>query len=269
LDLNVLIILTASLTIYLLIEEKAFPAAILISLLFLTEPYWAFLLLIPLLFGRYRFFVKLLFLTLFGCILTVLLTLTLVGWKYGLSQYQACVKYALQSSKYYSWRTPRDGPLGYNHSLRQVIYYYFGQTTFVAGLVNLLQQVLTLPFFLIAFGYIINPLKCRCNKKPLVIIDLSFALYLSVCLWLDFLWQLIFSIVILVYLLHFSKKPWVKNLLWLLFIPYALIDVWQALSYLFFGPSVVDAVGFLTIDPSLHFPFLLILLLAIYVRMMV
>jgi hypothetical protein len=192
-----------------------------------------------------------------------------VGWDYGLSQYRAYIQYALQSSRYYLWRMPQDGPLGYNHSLRQVIYYYFGKTIFVTGLINLLQLILLLPFFLIAFGYIIRPLKSRCNENPLVIIDLSFSLYLSVCLWLNFLWQLVFSIVILVYLLHFSKTTWVKNLLWLFFIPYALVDVWQSLSYLFFGPKIVDAAGLLIVDPSLYFPFLLLLLFALYVRMMV
>ncbi len=269
LNIHVIISLVASLLLYFIIEEKLFPSALVLVLLVQTKPYWAFLILIPLLMGRYQFFIRLVIFSFLGYGGIMALTMLFGGVDYVGDQYLSYMKVSLNFSRNYPWRLSEDGFLGYNHAIKQVAYYLFGYSSLVTGIINLLKQLLVLPFILVVFGYLIRPLRQPGWERPFVALDVAFGCYLAVYIFLDFVFELTLGIVVVVYLLSMENKEWVRGFLWVFFITYAMLDIWQTLSYLLFGPDVLVEGIFIIIDPSIYFPITLFFLLAIYVKMVV
>jgi hypothetical protein len=269
LNIHVIIALVASLLIYFILQEKLLPAVLILILLVQTKPYWGFLIMIPLLMGRYRFFFRLFILSVLGYIGIILITALMGGFDYVFEQYQNYFRITLNLSRDYPWRLSQDGFLGYNHAIKQVAYYIFGYSSLITGIVNLVKQLMLLPLVLVIIGYLIRPVRQPGWERPYVALDVAFGCYLGVYIFLDFFFELTLGIVVVVYLLSMEKKGWVRGFLWVLFISYALLDFWQTLSYLIVGPDVLVEGIYILTDPSIYFPITLFFLLALYIKMLV
>jgi hypothetical protein len=267
LNIHIIISFLASLLLLAVIKERLLISVVLLVLLVQTKPYWAFLLLIPLLLGRYQFFLRLLAYSLLGYLGIVLATSAIGSWSYVSAQYREYMRISLYLSRNYPWRTMQDGFLGYNHAIKQVAYYLFGYSSFVNGIVNLVKQLLFLPLFLVILAYLIRPLEQPGWERPDVALDVAFGVYLGVYVYLDFVWELTLGIIVVIYLLSLEKKGWVRGFLWGVFLLYSLMDLWGTLGFLFNGKKILEGGIFIISNPNIYLPVVLFFLLALYLKM--
>ena len=126
LNIYILTVLLATLLLEAVLFERVGGSLIWLSILLQVKPQWAFPLVIPLLFGRWRFFLKLVLLAA-GVYLAVMGVVLLSGGPaYALQQYRDYVQMLLHMPGYLPWRTLEQGSLGYNHSLKAVAYFWWG-----------------------------------------------------------------------------------------------------------------------------------------------
>jgi hypothetical protein len=91
-----------------------------------------------------------------------------------------------------------------------------------------------------------------------------FALYLGAFIWLDMVWELSLGIVIFAYLLATTEQKATRILLWALFGPYALLDIWRLVSYMALGDSVLYEGAYVLTDPLIYVPWIMMVLLVFY-----
>jgi hypothetical protein len=70
--------------------------------------------------------------------------------------------------------------------------------------------------------------------------------------------------VIFGYLLATTERKGTRTLLWVLFGPYALLDVWRLVSYMAFGDSVLYEGAYVLTDPLIYVPWIMMVLLLFY-----
>jgi hypothetical protein len=102
------------------------------------------------------------------------------------------------------------------------------------------------------------------SELPEIALALVFAFYLGAFIWLDMVWELSLGVVIFAYLLATSEQKWIRTVLWALFGPYALLDIWRLVSYLVFGDSILYQGAYVLTDPLLYVPWIMIILLVFY-----
>jgi hypothetical protein len=77
-------------------------------------------------------------------------------------------------------------------------------------------------------------------------------------------WEISLALPIFVFLLTGIERKLARAALWIIFLPYAALDVWRLASVLSFGFDILyDGVYVLT-DPILYVPWILALLLVFY-----
>ena len=77
-------------------------------------------------------------------------------------------------------------------------------------------------------------------------------------------WELSLGIVIFAYLLATTEQKGTRVLLWVLFGPYALLDIWRLISYMALGDSVLSEGAYVLTDPLIYLPWIMIILLVFY-----
>jgi hypothetical protein len=77
-------------------------------------------------------------------------------------------------------------------------------------------------------------------------------------------WELSLGIVIFAYLIATSKQRWIQVLLWALFGPYALLDIWRLVSYIALGDDVLYEGAYVLTDPLIYVPWIMMVLLVFY-----
>jgi hypothetical protein len=164
----------------------------------------------------------------------------------------------------YPWWGPDKPFLGYNHSIMQIVLYYLGISAANMRLATILKLILLLPLGWIGLKFLRNPIKKSGSEVPETALALVFAFYLGAFIWLDMVWELSLGVVIFAYLLANSEQKWMRVLLWIVFGPYALLDIWRLISYLGFGDSVLYQGAYVLTDPLLYIPWIMILLLLFY-----
>lgn len=257
--------LLATLSIDAVLDERVGLAALWLSLILQVKPQWAFVMVLPLLLGRYRFCFRLLALTVIGYGVIIGLVATQVGWSYGLQQYTDYGKLLLSLlGGNYAWKEPGFAFLGYNHSITQILAYLFGATPAVMRASLLVRIVLLLPLAAIAWRHLRHPSRCPGREVPQLSLDLVFGFYLAAFVWLNVVWELTLSIVVFVYLVATLHDRRVKAVLWTIFLLYALLDAWRLFSYALVGPSVLMGNAFVWTDPALYVPVVMLLILALY-----
>jgi hypothetical protein len=260
LNIYVMLSLLTSLLIYAVIEERLVLAVVTAFCILQAKPHWAFPLALPLLRGRDRFFWRLLVSTVGAYIAALLLTSGALGWRYGLAQYRDYANFLLQMTGNFRWRGS-DMSLGYNHSLMQIGYHYFGIRPAVRVVVTLLKVLLLSPLLWVAW----RMRSLQTAGKPAgrrLSLTAVWALYLGAFLWLDVLWEITLGLVVYVYLRAlWGAKPWT----WLIRVPfllYAFQDVWLVATYLVIGEGLTA--DYFWLDPATHIPLIMIALLALY-----
>lgn len=259
-------IFTALLSTWLIdtvLNERLGWSLLVLSVILQIKPQWAFVVALPLLLGRYRFFFKLLALAAVTYVAIVGVTMLIVGPAYGWQQHVDYFQ-LLRSIHDYPWRGPDLPFLGYNHSIKQIMVYLLGVTPIVLRLATGIKVLLLLPLGVISIRYLFQPVGRPGYAVPQLALDFAFALYLGAFIWLDVVWELSLGIAVFTYLLATLKRRWSKVLTWGVFLPYALVDLWQLVSVAVFGMDVIAPGVYILTDPSIYVPLVMVVILVFY-----
>jgi len=77
-------------------------------------------------------------------------------------------------------------------------------------------------------------------------------------------WEATLVGAVFVYLIGTLRGTLARTLTWGVFVPYALIDVWQLLSVAIFGLDVVAPGLYILTDPTIYVPLTMVLILTLY-----
>jgi hypothetical protein len=266
----ILIALFATFLIDAVLHEKLVWASFWLGAVVLPiKPHWAFALALPLLLGRYRFFFKLLIGAVMAYLIVAGITILAGGFEYGIRQYQDYFVFLARLTRDYPWWGPDKPFLGYNHSIMQIVLYSLGVSAANMRLATILKLILLLPLIWISLKFLRNPSKKAGSEIPETALALVFAFYLGAFIWLDMVWELSLGMVIFAYLLATSEHKWIRILLWILFGPYALLDIWRLVSYIALGDSVLYEGAYVLTDPLIYIPWIMIVLLVFYAILLI
>jgi Glycosyltransferase family 87 len=266
----ILIALFATFLIESILQEKLIWSSFWLGAVILPiKPHWAFALALPLLLGRYRFFFKLLIGAVLAYLIVAGLTILAGGFNYGIRQYEDYFTFLARLTRDYPWWGPDKPFLGYNHSIMQIVLYYLGVSAKNMRLATILKLILLIPLGWVSLKFLRNPSKKAGSEIPETALALVFAFYLGAFIWLDMVWELSLGMVIFAYLLATSKQKWLRVLLWILFGPYALLDIWRLVSYLGFGDSVLYQGAYILTDPLIYIPWIMMILLGFYALLLI
>ena len=124
----ILIALFATFLIEAVLQENLVWASFWLGAVILPiKPHWAFALVLPLLLGRYRFFLKLLLGAALAYLIVAGITILAGGFDYGIRQYQDYFAFLSKLTRDYPWWGPDRPFLGYNHSIMQIVLYLLGR----------------------------------------------------------------------------------------------------------------------------------------------
>ena len=260
-----LIALFATFLVDAILRENLFWASFWLGAVILPiKPHWAFALALPLLLGRYRFFLKLLLGAALAYFSVAGITILAGGFNYGLRQYQDYFIFLSRLTRDYPWWGPDKPFLGYNHSIMQIVLYYLGVSAATMRLATILKLILLIPLGWMSLKFLRHPINQPGSEVPVTALALVFALYLGAFLWLDMVWELSLGVVIFAYVLATSEQRWLRVFLWILFAPYALLDIWRLISYLGWGEKILYQGSYVLTDPLLYIPWIMMILLAFY-----
>jgi len=268
LNIYIIMALLGTLLIDATLNERLGWSLVWLSIIMQTKPQWAFAAAIPMLLGRYRFFIKLMVLAVVVYAAIVGVTMLMVGPAYGWLQYTDYVRFLSEMSNNFPWRGPDMPFLGYNHSIKQIVVYLLGVTPGAFRLATGVKILLLLPLAVVALRHLFRPAGRPGRDVPRRALDLAFALYLGAFIWLDMVWEVSLGIVVFTYLLATLEGRNAKVLVWAVFLPYALVDLWQVVSFGLFGMDVVAPGPYVLTDPSIYLPLVMIVILTFYVLLM-
>lgn len=267
LNLYVILALAASWLFYFLWQEKLWPAALILILIFQVKPQWGFGLMLPLLMGRFRFFAKLVAVVLGGYILVAAATILWLGPDYGLAQYGSYYEMLATHTREIPWHGPGEF-IGYDHSIAQIYFYLFGYDEAAWPIVGAIKLAILGPLG-VATVLLISRERNRVQWTGSMALEAFFALYLAAFIWLDLVWEITLSIVIFTYLMTVTTR---REARWLIAVPfscYAIADLWQVIGIplvaTLWGETTVASQGPpLWADPSFHIPIIMFVILSFY-----
>lgn len=264
--LNIYLIMTLFGTFYIesILYERLGWSVLWLTIILQIKPHWAFATAVPLLLGRYRFFFKLVALALLAYVVVAGVVFLVGGPEYVGQQYIDYVNFLRRLSRDFPWRGPDDAYLGYNHSIKQVVFYFLGITPFTMRLVSIVKVLFLLPLAIVSLRYFFHPGGHPGYKVPQLGLDLAFVFYLGAFIWLDMVWEVSLGVAIFVYLLATLKHRTTKTLVWGVFLPYAMVDFWQVISFAVFGMDVIDPGPYVLTDPSIYIPMIMVVILVFY-----
>jgi len=201
-------------------------------------------------------------------LLTAGVTILAGGVQYGVQQYKDYFGFLARLSRDFPWRGPDSPFLGYNHSVMQIFLYYFGVSPMNMRIATIIKLILLAPLGWVGLRFLRSPQGKPPSEIPETALALAFALYLGAFIWLDTVWELSLALVIFAYLLVTTNERWVRILLWILFAPYALLDVWRLVSYIIWGDSILYEGSYVLTDPLTYIPWIMMILLVSYILLL-
>ena len=266
----IIVALFATLLIDAILRDKLGWASFWLGAVILPiKPHWAFALALPLLLGRYRFFLKVVVGAALAYLIVAAITILAGGVEYGIRQYQDYFAFLSRLTGDYPWWGPDKPFLGYNHSILQIVLYTLGVSPANMQLATILKLILLLPLGWISWKFLRNPGNRSGRALSETALALAFVFYLGAFIWLDMVWELSLGIVIFAYLLATTEHRGTRVLLWLLFGPYALLDIWRLVSYLALGDNVLYEGAYVLTDPLIYVPWIMMILLVFYAILLV
>ncbi len=264
LNIYIIMALFATLLIEAILTEHLGWSLLWLSVILQIKPHWTFAAAVPLLLGRRRFFFKLLALTVLVYIAVTGMTVLIVGPAYGWSQYRDYVAFLGRLSRDFPWRGPEKPFLGYNHSIKQTIVYWFGVTQETLRMATVVKILLLIPLGVTCLRHILRPVNRRGDEIPQLGLDFAFALYLGAFIWLDMVWELSLGIALYPYLLGTTQSRFARTWAHIAFLPYALLDPWRVGSLVFGGMDVILPGPYVATDPAIYVPLIMTTLLMLY-----
>jgi hypothetical protein len=261
LNIYILVALLATWLMEAVLREDLAGAVVWTVILLQAKPFWAFAVGVPLLLGNRKFFWKILAGTVLGYLAVAGITILAAGPEYGLQQYAAYFRFLPEMSSNFPWRGPDMPFLGYNHSVMQVVLYLAGVSsgTMLAG--KLIKFAILLPLVGLGMWHLFRPEQK--DVSNLHKLEMAFALYVGAFIFLDIIWEVSLGLAVFAYLLAVTENRVERILVWVVFIPYCLLDLWRFLSYIIWGEQALAGAYILT-DPSTYLPMILFVLLAFY-----
>jgi hypothetical protein len=264
-NIYIIVALFATFLIDAILQEKLGWAVFWLGAVILPiKPHWAFALALPLLLGRYRFFFKLLAGSLLVYLAVAAITIAAGGVEYGIRQYQDYFGFLARLSRDFPWWGPEMPFLGYNHSIMQTVLYVLGVSAASMRIAMMVKLILLVPLAWVSLRFLRDPINKPGYKVPETALALAFALYLGAFIWLDMVWELSLGMVIFAYLLGTVQQKWILAFLWILFAPYALLDIWRLVSYMVLGDDILYEGAYVLTDPLIYVPWIMIVLLLFY-----
>lgn len=261
----IIVALFATFLIDAILQEKLGWASFWLGAVILPiKPHWAFALALPLLLGKYRFFLRLLVGAALAYLVVAGITILADGVEYGMRQYQDYFAFLSRLTRDYPWWGPDKPFLGYNHSIMQIVLYTLGVSAASMRLATILKLILLLPLGWISLRFLRQPAHQSGSDVPATTLALVFVFYLGAFIWLDMVWELSLGIVIFAYLLATMQQKETRILLWALFGPYALLDIWRLISYIALGDNVLYEGAYVLTDPLIYIPWIMMVLLVFY-----
>ncbi|HEX5838577.1 MAG TPA: hypothetical protein VFY26_12155 [Anaerolineales bacterium] len=265
LNIYVIIALFATFLIEAVLDENLGWAIFWLGVVILPiKPFWGFALAVPFLLGRYKFFFQLLAGSVLAYLAVAGVTILAGGMEYGIQQYQDYFGFLGRLSRDFPWRGPWDPFLGYNHSVMQIVLYYLGVSPSNMQAGTIVKLILLLPLAWTGFKFLRHPIGRPGHDIPETALALAFALYLGAFIWLDTVWELSLAQVIFAYLITTIQSRNIRLFLWVLFAPYALLDIWRLVSYIALGDSVLYEGAYVLTDPLIYVPWIMMVLLVFY-----
>ena len=248
----------ATLLIEAMLRQQTGGVILWLAILLPVKPQWAFALGIPLLLGQWRFLARIVTGAFLAYVAVFALIFLFTG-QYALNQYREYVQFLGSIPYTFPWNTlARDGHIGYNNSLMQLVVFFTNRASYSVLLTTLIKLFLSLPLMGIYWRSRRDPFR---RSSPAFLLEWAFALYLLAFLWLDVVTELTLGIVIFTYLLGTLPDGALKNAARIVFLAYALTHIWITFTGIlsFFAP-LPDFI----IDPSLFIPFILLATLGLY-----
>lgn len=265
LNIYIIMALVGTLFIKAILEENLGWAVFWLGVIILPiKPHWAFAAALPLLLGRYKFFIRFMIGVVIVYFAVAGVTILVGGVEYGLQQYSDYITFLERLSRDFPWRGPDQPFLAYNHSLVQTVVYFLGISPTTMKLATVLKLLLIAPLAFISLRYLTHPLNKRGDEVPRLSLDFAFALYIGAFLWLDMVWEVSLGIAMFTYLIGTLENKNTINFLWIIFVPYAFADIWRLISYIIFGEAILQGGPYIMTDPLLYLPVILMVLLAFY-----
>jgi hypothetical protein len=264
LNIYVFMALLSTLLIDGVLHERLGWSVLWLAIILQTKPQWAFAAAVPLLLGRYRFFFKLLALSIVAYAAVVGVVMLAAGPAYGRRQYVDYAQFLLSMRSNLVWRSPDAPFLGYDHSITQIVVYLLGATPATLGLATGVKVLLLIPLAVVSLRHLRRPTRRPGQASPRLGLDLALVLYLGAFIWLDVVWEVTFGIVVFTYLLATLEERNDRVWAWAIFLPYALVDLWQIISVAAFGFDIVAPGPFVLTDPAIYVPLVMIVILAFY-----
>ena len=264
LNIYIIMALLSTLLIEAVLEERLGWAVFWLAIIVQIKPHWAFPIAVPLLLGRYRFFFKLVLGGVLAYLAITGLTILVAGPAYAWQQYMSYFHFLSILRAEFPWRGPDAPFLGYNHSVTQMVTYLFGVSSKTLHLATVIKIVLLIPLAVVALRQLRRPSRRAGFGVPQLALDLAFALYAGAFIWLDMVWEFSLGIAVFTYLLGTLDQRGSRTVVWIVFLPYALLDFWQLFSVAVFGFDVVLPGMYIVTDPSIYIPLVMIVILAFY-----
>jgi len=136
-------------------------------------------------------------------------------------------------------------------------------------LATIIKLLLLVPLGLVGLKFLRYPSGKAGNEIPETALALVFVLYLGAFIWLDMVWELSLGLVIFAYLLATTERKWIRILLWILFAPYALLDIWRLASYIALGDNILYEGAYVLTDPLIYIPWIMMILLVFYALLLI
>jgi hypothetical protein len=263
LNIGIFVALVATLLIESILKERLKWSAALASFLLISKVMWLFPVALPLVLGRRKFFLQLVGLTALFYALLVGVGMLAASPAYIVQQYADYFVHLKRIASEFPWHVRDTIPfLGYNHSIKQAVVFLLGVHPWVLNFATAIKVLILAPFGLLCWRLFRAP---TLPDSPALKLGLAFCLYLGAFIWLDIVWEVLLGIAIFPFVLSILEKRWQKWLAWGVFLPYALVDLIQFLSYMIGGDSVVVMQGaYVLTDPSLHLPMTMLVILTFY-----
>jgi len=266
LNVYILMALLATLLVDAVLDGRLGWAVLWLSVILQIKPQWAFAAALPLFLGQRRFFFKLVVLTVGAYAAVVGCTMLAVGPSYTWQQYSDYFYLLFKLLRQnYLWRTLADGFLGYNHSITQTVVYLLGVSPGTLRLATIIKALLLLPLAAAGLRHLRHPADRRGGGTPLLSLDLAFALYLGAFIWLEVVWELSLGIALFTYLLATLDRRVARCVAWVVFLLYALTDIWRLFSIALLGPRAMGTGPYFLTDYSVYIPLTMIVILTFYV----
>jgi hypothetical protein len=266
LNIGVFMATLGTLFIEAVLKENLAAAVLWLSVILQIKPHWSFAAAVPLLLGRWRFFVKLIVGAILAYAATMGAVMLIGGPAYGWHQHVDYVRRLLAYRGDFPWRTPADAPfLGFNHSIMQTMYFFFGVSQRMKRLTQIIKAILLLPLAVTGLRYLVPEIRERdTSSRAKTGLTWAFALYLGAFLWLDVVWELSLGIAVFSYLMIVTTNKWSRMAAVSVWLIYALGEFWQILSLAVLGRRALSSNAYVVTNPNVYVPTIIITLLVFY-----